>query len=101
MPKYIEERIYFPDGMDFDDYDAPVFQVGVFYRGNGKYVVADSKSAHRQVTHKGTWLFCPAKMTQMRWCRFSFEEACRLAERVVNTKKVNGLTFAEWEARKG
>jgi hypothetical protein len=104
MPTYVEERLYHPDGMDLMDeghaYDAFAFQVGVFYRGKGKWVVATSREAHEQLSRTGRWLWLPSKMNQMRWCRHDFETACRLAEGVVNDRKVNGRTWAEWEARR-
>lgn len=101
MPTYTEERTYLPDGCDRDDYNAFGFQVGVFYRGGGKYLVSHGgREAHKQLSRAGNWLWTPLKMTQMRWCRFTFEEACRLAEQVVNDVKVNGRTWAEWEAHR-
>ena len=97
---YIEERTYFPDGMHPDDVNAHAFQVGVYYRGYNKWCVARSREASYQMTHTGRWLWLPAKMTALRWCRFDFETACELAEKHVNHRKVNGRTWAEWKAKK-
>lgn len=100
MSAYIEERTYYPTGCDRDSYDAFAFQVGVYYRGGGKWCVATSRAGHVQMTHTGKWLYLPLKMTAMRWCRFDFETACELAAKHVNARKVNGLTWAEWEVRR-
>lgn len=104
MRSYIEERIYHPAGMDLSierhQWEAFNFQVIVQYRGAGKYAVVTSREAYRQLSQAGNWLYRPLKMTAMRWCRFDFETACRLAESVVDHVKVNGLTWAEWEARR-
>lgn len=99
-PRYIEERTYYPRGLDPDHYEAFHFQVGVFYRGNGKWCVATSREAHQQLSRTGKWLWLPLKMTALRWCRFTFDEACALAEAHVDARKINGLTFAEWEQRR-
>ena len=96
---FIEERTYYPDGCDPDDMNAHGFGVTVAYRGNGLYLVArGGRSAAEQLSKTGKWLWYPLKMTQMRWCRFDFEEACRLAESVVNDVVVNGRTWNQWQA---
>lgn len=101
MNRYIEERTYTPDGADIDDYNALAFRVGVFYRGNGKWCIANSRDAHRQMTSTGKWLLWPLKMTQMRWCLFDFETACALAEEHVNDVEVHGQTWSQWQAERG
>lgn len=93
---YIEERTYFPDGMDPAHDDAPAFAVGVYYRGNDLWAVATSPECNRQLSWTGQWLWMPQKATALTYCRFPFKEACRLAEQAVNTRKVNGRTWAEW-----
>ena len=101
MPTFIEERTYYPDGCEPDDYDAFAFQVNVAYRGNGKWAVMRGNSRMaQQLTHTGRWICAPLKMTAMRWCRFDFDAACRLAEVHVNDVVVNGGTWAQWEARR-
>lgn len=98
---FYEERIYLPDGMDRDDLESRNFQVGVYYRGYGKYVVArGGRQAVEQLSRSGKWLYLPAKMNQLQWCRFEFEEACQRAESVVNSVEVAGLTWVQWERRR-
>lgn len=96
MSEYIEERTYLPTGCDRDDFNASTFQVGVYYRGRGKWCVATSREAHQQLSRTGRWLWCPSKMTAIRWCRFDFAAACEMAEAAVETRVVNGHTWAEW-----
>lgn len=97
--RYIEERTYYPQGCDPDDMNAHGFGVTVAYRGNGKWAVTrGGRNAYEQLSSAGNWLWMPLKMTQMRHCRFSFEEACRLAEEHVNDVTVNGRTWDQWQA---
>lgn len=99
MTNYVEARFYYPDGMDRDDMNRHHFQVVVMYRGNGKWAVTTSfeRNPAEQLSKSGNWLWMPSKMNQMRWCRFdSFEEACRVAERAVETRTVGGMTYAEF-----
>lgn len=98
---YIEERIYLPDGMDPDDYEASHFAVRVQWRGKGQWAVVQGLGfpAHRFLTGKGRWLFLPRPMHR-RHCRFDFETACRLAQEHVNAVTINGGTWAQWEARR-
>lgn len=93
----IEERIYYPTGCDPDDINAHSFAVHVTWRGQGKWMVSRMRSTHHQMSRTGKWLWCPLKMVQMRWCRFDFETACRLAEAAVNDVSINGRTWAQWE----
>ena len=102
MPNFYEERIYLPDGASRDDDEARSFQVGVYYRGEGLYLVTNGASAQNpyvQLSRSGKWLYHPSKMNQMQWCRFEFEEAYERAAAAVNGVKVNGLTWAQWRAR--
>lgn len=95
---YIEERIYLPDNMTADHPEAHGFMLSVSYRGDGKWVVQRGHGRPiEQMTHTGKLLYVPLKMTQMRWCRFTFEEACALAEQHINEVKVNGRTWAQWQ----
>lgn len=98
VTNYYEERVYLPLGADRDHPEARSFQVGVYYRGDGKWLVSHGgREAHEQLSQTGKWLWCPEKMNQMRWCRFDFETACRLAEEAVDRLTVNGLTWPEWQ----
>lgn len=96
---YVEERTYYPDGCSFEDVNKRNFQVGVYYRGQGKWMVATEREGYRQLTHTGKWLQYPQKFLAMRWCRHDFETACQLAEAAVNNMKLRGLTYAEWTER--
>lgn len=96
-PAYIEERIYLPDGMAIDDRERHAFQVGVFYRGGGCWMVASSREGHQQLTHTGRWLWSPPKFVAIRWCRHDFDTACRLAEAARNDRVVSGRTWAQWQ----
>lgn len=96
---YIEERTYLPDGMQMDDTNRSTFQIGVFYRGGGNWMVAPFREGGEQLSKTGKWLYYPLKMTAMRWCRFDFETACGLAEAHINSRRVMGTTWAEWEAK--
>ena len=98
MSAYIEERIYYPSGADPDDWNDRVYQIGVYWRGNGKWMVATSREGHRQLSRTGRWLFLPLKMTAMRWCRFDFETACALAAKHVDDYRINGKTWADYDA---
>jgi hypothetical protein len=91
---HIEERLYYPAGCPPDHMSALEFEVKVRYRGRGKWSV---EAGRRQLSQSGRWLLCPLKMTELRWCRFDFKTACRLAEQYVNTRKINGKTWAEWQ----
>jgi hypothetical protein len=95
-PSYIEDRRYYPTGADPDAYDVHAFALEVTYRGHGKWSVGQGR--YRPMTHTGRLLFCPLRMTVQRWCRFDFATACALAERHVDSVKVNGRTWHEWEA---
>lgn len=95
---FIEERTYHPEGMDPDDYEAHSFKVGVYYRGKGKWCVAREREGHHQLSVTGKWLWLPLKMVAMRWCRFDFETACRLAEEHVDGVTVGGRTWKQWQA---
>lgn len=97
---YVEERTYYPDGCSLEDVNKHSFQVGVYYRGRGKWMVATSREGYRQLTHTGKWLQYPEKFLAMRWCRHDFQAACQLAESVVNDMTVHGLTYAEWSERR-
>ena len=97
MADYIEERWYYPDGCEVGSRDFFAYRIGVLYRGNGKFMVAPNHEGNEQLSRTGKWLWLPLKMTAMKWCRFSFEEACEAAERAVTERKVSGFTFAEWQ----
>jgi len=97
MP-YIEERTYYPAGCDLDNTHKEYFKVGVYYRGQGKWMVAQEREGHFQLTHTGKWLDFPQKFQAMRWCRHDFETACKLAEAAVESRELYGLTWAEWES---
>ena len=91
------ERIYYPTGADpadpWHEHNAPT--LGVYARGDGKYMVSVDRYGSRQLTSHGTLLWKPEKSHSERWCRFSFEEACRLAEQYVDTLKVGTLTWVD------
>lgn len=93
MP-FIEERTYYPTGCDPDDYSARPFAVRVQWRGRGRWLV---ERGGDQLSRSGRWLWVPSKMNQMRWCRYTFEEACERAEAVVDSMTVNGRTWAQWQ----
>lgn len=95
VSNYIEERTYLPEGMDRDDSNRHHFQAIVQYRGNGKWAVVGQREAHEQFSKSGKWLWSPAKMNQMRWCRFdTFEEACAAAEKAAGLRTVMGRRWA-------
>ena len=98
MGTQIEERIYFPDGCDPDDYEATHFAVCVQWRGQGKWAVTAGLGhpASRFLSSAGVWHFMPRQMHR-RHLRFDFETACRLAEEHVETLTINGRTWAQWE----
>lgn len=108
MTSYIEDRRYFPTGYDqsneMHEWNISAFTVFVTYRGNGKWMVSRSgREPHVQLSATGRWLWMPLKMTQMRWCRFDFETACRLADEVVDSVVINGRTWQQvldWWAEK-
>ena len=104
---YIEERTYYPTGYDPDNpkhkYNVIAYTLGVYYRGDGRWMVSPQREGHSQMTHTGRLLWLPRKFQQMRWCRFDFETACALAEQNVDKlDTLRGRTWAdlmaEWEA---
>ena len=99
MSDYIEERTYYPEGADHDDWNVRLFTVGVYYRGKGKWMVARQREGHEQLSQSGKWLYAPSKMNALNWCRFDFETACKLAERHINTVTVMTMTWSEHEER--
>ena len=101
MSEYLNERIYFPDGMAADDYDARHFAVHVQWRGKGEWAVTKGLGypAHSFLSRTGKWLFLPQPMHR-RYCRFDFETACEMAEKYVDSVEVNGGTWAQWQARR-
>lgn len=98
---YLEERIYLPDGMDPNDFEAVHFAVRVQWRAPGKWAVVQGLGypGHRFLSSAGNWIFLPRPMHR-RYVRHDFETACRLAEEHVNKLTVNGATWAQWEARR-
>ena len=98
-PTYIEERRYFPTGCDPEHYEAESFSLKVTFRGGGKWSVDQGR--HQQMTHTGRMTYCAPRMTLMRWCRFTFAEACEIAEQHVDEVKVNGRTWSEWQSVRG
>lgn len=100
MVMYIEERTYYPTGydqtIDWHKYNISGLTLGVYYRGDGKFMVATNREGWQQWTHTGKVLHMPQKFQQMRWCRHDFVTACRLAERYVDAVKCNGRTWVEW-----
>lgn len=105
MSTYTEDRRYYPTGYDdsieWHRWNIHTFTVHVTYRGHGKWMVSDNPSGlGMQLSQTGKWLSCPLKMTAMRWCRFDFETACQLAESAVDEVRINGLTWAEYMARR-
>lgn len=101
---YIEERTYYPTGYDPKDpwhtWNVSGLALGVWYRGDGKWMVSPYREGHEQLSRTGKWLWLPLKMTAMRNCRFDFETACRLAEEAVDSRRQNGRTWVEWLAWK-
>jgi hypothetical protein len=95
---YIEERVYFPTGADPDDWNDRNFAIGVYWRGRGKWMVANGRQGSMQMTHTGRWLWMPRQLVAMRWCRFDFGTACYLAEKYLNYYRVNGRTWVEYDA---
>lgn len=96
MSNYIEERTYYPDGANPDDYNDTSWKVGVYYRGKGKWMVAADREGYNQLSSTGKWLTYPLKMVAMKHCRFTFEEACERAEAAVDTRTVAGRTWQEY-----
>lgn len=101
QPRYLEERIYLPDGMDVDDYEISSFAVRVLWRSEDKWTVVQGLGypSHMFLSQTGRWLWMPKPMHR-RYCRFDFETACRLAEKYVDTVKRNGGTWAQWQQRR-
>ena len=98
-PTYVEERLYYPSGFDANDEwhvnNVYSWTLGVYYRGDGKWMVSTGREGHRQVSSTGKFLWLPLKMTAMRHCRHDFATACRLAETVIDKIVMNGKTWAE------
>jgi hypothetical protein len=93
---FIEERKYLPTGADPGDREAWTWCVEVTYMGNGKW--SAGRGRHEVLTHTGKWLYCPHRMTEVRWARHDFATACRLAEEAVETRTINGWTWAQFQA---
>ena len=99
MSYFVEQRIYYPRGADprIELHERAAPTLGVYYRGQGRYMVATNRIGTRQLTHTGTLLWKPEKYVATRWCRFDFETACRMAAEHVDDLRMSGdLTWAEY-----
>lgn len=101
MPTEVVTKIMVvPDGMSLDDPDVTTFAVYVEWRGprseNGSGGYAVTMGGFRQLSRAGNWGSPqPFQYRQYRW--ETVEEALEWARKVVNDRKVNGRTFAEWQ----
>ena len=95
-----KEVLVLPEGMEIDHWDLHHFALSVIWRGartdtgRGGYGVL---SGSRQLSRAGNWGHPdPYQQHQYRW--ESLEEALEMARRHVGSHKVNGHTWAEWQA---
>ena len=97
----VTEYSVFPTGCDIDSPDAFYFAIKVVYRGKGLWAVKNTSSVLSNIT--GKWDYEPqpssrdeAFLNEFRW---DLDEALAKTHSLVNDHKVNGGTFAEWEAK--
>ena len=91
--------MFFPDELDPDADelgDALVFGIYVIWKGKGRYAVQvfNDKWAS-QLSRAGNWSEYAPEPFRRHQYRFTYEEACEWAQRVVNDKRINGRTYAE------
>lgn len=102
MNELVKEVMLLPDGMELDDINAHSFAVIVQWRGvrtdtgRGGYAVTH---AGRHLSHKGKWRWSPEPFVQRHFRWAELESALVTARAVVNGITVNGMTWAEWQAR--
>lgn len=98
-PVVIPEAIVYPPGVDLENPSPDVswFRIFIKHRGRGRYCITRDRDCQEQMTHTGKWIQFPLRMTQMRWCRFTYEQALALAVQHAPAIALHGLTWAEWE----
>lgn len=91
-----------PEGMEPGDVNAHTFAVVVRWRGarsetgRGGYAVTHG---NRHLSHKGKWRYNPEPFLQRHYRWADLDSALTTARAIVNDIRVNGRTWAEWEAR--
>jgi hypothetical protein len=99
----VTEVMFLPDGMEPGDVNEHTFAVLVRWRGapgetgRGGYAVTHSG---RHLSKRGNWRYNPEPYLQRHYRWRYLGEAIEQARAVVNTIKVNGSTWAEWQARR-
>ncbi|MDI3330676.1 MAG: hypothetical protein QJR09_08070 [Micrococcus sp.] len=98
----ITEYMILPTGMDPGDVNATMFAVHVKYRGQfngrsgGGYSVNHLSS---ELSRAGKWGL-PQRFQRWQYRWEAFWEAQDMARDVVDSLKVNGRTWAEWQAER-
>lgn len=96
--EYISSYVVLPLGMTMEDEDHFSFALTVVYRGEfagksgGGWAVT---AGARQLSRTRKWGF-PAKFQRWQYRFETFEEAVDAARSVVDQRKINGRTWAEW-----
>lgn len=86
-----------PDGMPWDEYELHLFAVRVCWRGEPN----DEGLGGWSIDHNGNSLGRDGKWEwsgrepNLRWK--TFEEAFEVAKSVVNSRRLNGRTWQEWQ----
>ena len=102
MTEIVTEVMVLPEGMDIDDDARSVFAVFVRWRGprgdtgRGGYAVMHTND---HLSKRGDWRDNPEPFLQRHYRWETLEEALAAARKVVNTVRMMGMTFPEWQAR--
>ena len=100
MEELVTEVLVVPDGLDLDDPNLHHFALTVRWRGargetgRGGYAV---QHGNRHLSRAGNWRFNPEPRLQRHYRWADLDEALAVARDTVDTVKVNGRTWAEWQ----
>ncbi|SDH39134.1 hypothetical protein [Microbacterium sp. 77mftsu3.1] len=101
MTEITTEVRLFPDGMELDDVNAPHFTVKVAWRGarseTGRGGYAVIQGGDRHLSRAGNWRYNPEPRLQRHYRWETLEEALEVARSVVNSIKVMGRTWTQWQ----
>lgn len=92
------EFIFTPAGTERDNPDARHFRVSVSWRGKDTWALVWMG----ECWNGSAWEYEPLASSRdddfLERCRFTLEDAARIAAGLPDILRVNGRTFAEWEA---
>lgn len=91
-----------PEGMPLDHDEAHAFAFYVEWKGpredNGQGGYAVTRGGRNQMSRGGAWSYPqPFRWSQYRW--ETLEEALEMARKHIDSYKMNGYTWAEWQEK--